>query len=248
MNGQRKEPNERKRPELTAKDWQAAVTWRPYLYQLIRKFGSKVMSMDVWIAGDVMLNTHRWITSGLSAYGVDAQAVLEDMEARAFESAAIAAHEFDETRGFEFSTFLTRAVNNDLRDEFNRWLQSSTSKPEDGSLQWSAMKRRFEEDSPMNESLSGRDSEAWDPQYDKTASPYDAVPEPSVLTPEIAAHLEQAMGALTSKEAWALRMVADGVPADVIAERLGYEGQKSVYKLIARAKSKAQQAYDRELP
>lgn len=240
----RKEPNERKRPELTAEDWQAAVTWRPYLYQLIRKFGVKVMGMDVWLTGDVMKNTHRWITSAMGAYGVDAPSVLEDMEARAFEAAAVAAHNFDESEGYQFSTYLTRVVNNQLQDEFDRWVKTSTSKPEDGNLQWSEMKRRFEPDGPQNDTLSGADSEAWDPQYEKTANPHEALAEETVLTPEVQERLSSAMGALSSKEAWALRMHADDVPADVISERLGYKDPKSVYRLIEKAKKKAREAYD----
>lgn len=239
---ERREPNERKRPELAPEDWQAAVTWRPYIYQLVRKFGSKVMGMDVWLTGDVMRNTHQWITSGEGAYGVDAHAILEDLEARAFEAAAVAAHHFDENEGFQFTTYLTKVVNNQLQDEFDHWVKTSSSKHEDGVLSWQDQESQYFGDHEGPE--GGRFKDNWDPQYEKNANPYDPTPEGVILSPEVEAALERAMGALSSKEAWALRMHADGVPVDVIRERLGYKGEKSVYKLIATAKTKARAAYE----
>lgn len=235
----RKEPNERKAPELSDKDWAMAVQWRPYVYQLARKFGANVMAMDVWLTGDVMKNTHRWITSGPMAYGIDAVALMEDLEARAFEAAAVAAHNFDETQGYQFSTYLTKVVVNQLRDDFDRWVQSSTSKPEDGIVSWQAMGRLFFGE---HDAEGSRIFDDWDPQYEMS-DPMAPLPEATVLTPEVEAKLENAMGVLSSKEAWALRMHADGVPADVITERLGYKDPKSVYRLIDKAKAKARKAF-----
>jgi DNA-directed RNA polymerase specialized sigma24 family protein len=251
VNGHRKEPNERKPPELTPEDWEAIVAWRPYLYQMIRAFGAKVLGTRVWLTGNVEKNTHRWITGEATAYGIDARAALEDMEASAFEAAAVAAHKFDPTKGYQFSTYLTRVVEHGLQKAFDAWVLTSTSKHEDGVRQWSAMQRLYEPDGPTDDSRDRHGQsvgEDWDPQYEKTAYPHDALPEPSALTPEDEARLENAMGGLTSKEAWALRMYADGAPADAIADALGYKGEKSVYKLIAKAKDKARVAAERDLP
>lgn len=242
----RREPNERERPEgLTPEHWALAMEWQPYVYQLVRRFGAKVMGMDVWLTGDVTKGTHRWITSSFNAYGQDAVSIMEDLEYRGMEGAAVAARDFQPERGYQFSTFLTKVVNNDLRDEFDRWVQTSSNPENMVYADDDSLRPRFE-DSPQNTNLNGRNSEAWDPGYERNARPYEAESVESVLTPEVQARLENAMGGLTSKEAWALRMHADGVPADVIAERLGYKGEKSVYKLIAAAKDKARVAYERD--
>lgn len=69
----------------------------------------------------------------------------------------------------------------------------------------------------------------------------------SSLTPAIERALTEAMGRLTSREAWALRMYADDTPIDVIRDRMGHDHRQSTHALIKRAKEKAAPAFEQSL-
>ena len=49
---------------------------------------------------------------------------------------------------------------------------------------------------------------------------------------------------MTSREAWALRMLADGQPLVVIAENLGFKSEGAARNFINEAKRKGQAAYE----
>lgn len=198
--------------ELTGDDWAKAVQWRPYVYKRIAAFGRKVLARGVSFSGEFGESSFQWNVSGY-AYGVEARSILEDLEAPALEAAARAAHRFDESRGTKFVTYLSRAVDNALRETFDSWVKGSSSEVQ-RPIEWAE---------------------------DLEAPPL--LPEESSLDPETEEALQEAMGALTSKEAWALRMYADGVPIQVIQERMGHDRDTSTHALIKRARQKAERAF-----
>lgn len=211
-------PNERPRLELSPQDWEKAVQWRPFIYKRLAKFGSRVTKRAVSWMGEIGTPEFRWAVSGGTVYGVDGASLMQDLEYRALEAAARAAHTFDKGRGVKFVTYLGKVIDNALYDEFTAWVQSSSATVH-RPLEWA-------EDLPYEEE-------------------FDQEEQGSGLTPEQEEALHAATGALTSRELWALRMDADGVPEPVIRERLGLNHRQSTHALLKRAKEKGAAAFER---
>jgi hypothetical protein len=240
------EPNERKKPELAPEDWDQVLQWRPLIYKVVRKFGEHIMTRAVWYRGRIGESSFEWIVPQGSVYGTDPVSVLQDLEARALEAAARAFHQYDlEKAGGKpvSEKYLQRVIWRDLTDEFEAW--QATNRPFE-VLSVSDMPRTYLPDGPTDDAAGPRHGQSvgedWEPPQPVYADP------PAVLDPEVVARLQNAMGELSSVEAWALRMHADGVPTEVIAERLCFKNTRSANNLIAEAKGKAKTAYERDLP
>lgn len=239
------EPNERKAPELSPEDWAQTVQWRPLIYRVLRKFGQHMMSRAVYYRGRIGEPSFQWIVPEGAAYGESAVSLMEDLEARALEEAAVAFSRFDpEKAGGKpvSSKYLERVIWRGLQKEFDAWLEANHPVDAD-SMQ--GMPRTYLPDGPTDDSPDRHGQsvgEDWEPPQPVYADP------PAVLDPETVARLENAMGELSSREAWALRMFADGTPVDVIAERLGFANTRSAHNLIAEARATAKKAYERDLP
>lgn len=238
-------PSKRKMPELTPEDWDQVVRWRPLIYKAIRRFAEHVMVRGVFYRGRIGEPSFEWLVPQGLAYGEDAVSLVQDMEARALEAAARAFHQYDPEKagGKPVSArYLERVIWRDLTDEFEAWQAANHSIE---VVQMSAMPRSYLPDGPTDDASGPRHGQSvgedWEPPQSVYADP------PAVLDPEVVARLQNAMGELSSKEAWALRMLADGTPIDVIAERLEYENIRSAHNLIATAREKARTAYERDL-
>jgi hypothetical protein len=239
------EPNDRKVPDLAPEDWAQVVQWRPLIYKVVRKFGQHVMDRGVFYRGRIGEPSFEWIVPQTTAYGEDAIGLLQDMEARALEEAAVAFARFDSEKsgGKPVSAkYLERVIWRGLQKEFDSWLEANHSVD---TVQMSAQPLLYLDDGPTDDSRERHGQsigEPWEAPQPTVADP------PPVLDPVVEARLTNAMGELSSKEAWALRMVADGTPIDVIAERLGFTNVRSAHNLIAQARETAQKAYERDLP
>lgn len=225
MNGHRLEPNERKLPEIAPEAWDKVVEWRPHIYSILRRFGKELMGREITWHGRIGESDFCWDVSEptRSVFGVDPAALMQDLEYRALEIAAVAITQMDKRTtkpSGAVQSWLKRWIERGLQDEFDRWILTSSSQ--------NVVQLGLPED---------RYAGVADPVYDPFAEPDDG------LTEETRERLQAAMGALTSREAWALRMHADGSPPAVIAEALGLKGEKSVFKIIATAKKKAGDAY-----
>ena len=221
MNGHnRKTPDQRTTIDVSEKDWAIVLDHREYVYNRLRVFGEKVLRRRVAWVGP--LGQHQWrVFPPKQAYGADPHALMEDLEYRALEAAVEAVRSFKPDAGLSLKSFMATVIDHKLRNEFDM------------------MTRSVEESEGMI-SLDDVDPDALsyvDP-HDEPDGPDDG------LNDETRARLQSAMGALTSREAWALRMKADGRPNVVIAESLGLKGEKSVFKIIAEARRKAKAAYD----
>jgi len=238
------EPNERKVPELTPEDWAQVVKWRPLIYKVLRRFGEHVMARSVHWEGRIGEPSFEWIAGG-AAYGEDPISVMQDLEARALEAAARAFHQYDleKAGGKRVSEkYLSRVIWRDLTDEFETW--QAVNHPFDvDSMQ--GMPRTYLPDGPTDDAPGPRHGQSvgedWEPPQPTIADP------PAVPDPETTARLDNALMELSSREAWALRMHADGTPTDVIAERLGFKNTRSAHNLIAEARERAKTAYERDL-
>lgn len=225
----RREPNERVRPDLTPEDWEVAVQWRPLAYRCIRDFVAKTTKRSVSFRGQIGKPSFRWIVDGGAAYGVDPVSLCQDLEYRAVEAIAHAAHIFAETGTEEHisEAYLRKSVLRKLQDEFDHWVVTSSSPTQVNY--GSTVAPLFGEDEV-------------EPSY---LEDFDRDDEGDGLTDEDRERLQVALGALSSKEAIALRLLADGQPYTEIAKTLGYKHVNSVYKLIDTAREKGQRAYER---
>ena len=206
-------PNQRQRPDVDPADWDVVVQWRPFVYRRLAQFGTRAMKRPVSWRGEIGSTDFEWMVPGGPVYGVEPRALMQDLEYRALEAAASAAHTFDAGRGVKFVTFLGKVIDFQLMDEMEDWRQTSSSASH-FPLEYASDLETLEE--------------------------FDADPdEGDGLDDATRAALQEAMGALTAKEAWALWMSADGTPIGVIQERLGHDHEQSTYALIARAKKKA---------
>lgn len=212
-------PNQRDRPVLDKDAWNVVVQWRPFVYRCLATFGSRAMKRPVSWKNEIGTPEFEWTMGGGLVYGVDPRSLMQDLEYRALEAAAEAATSFDEAHDTKFVTYLSKVIDNNLRDEFQSWLLSSAAVPH----------------RPLDQA------------EDMEAPPF--VPdEDDGLDESTRNALQEAMGALTAKEAWALRMHADGAPIDVIRQTLGHKRKTSTYALIDRAKTKAAEVVARRLP
>jgi len=239
------EPNARRAPELTPEDWDQVVAWRPLIYKVIRKFGENAMARGVFYRGRIGAPNFEWIVPQPTAYGEDAVALMQDLEARGLEEAAVAFSRFDPEKagGKPVSEkYLERVIWRGLQKDFDTWLAANHSVE---TLQVSAMPRMYLDDGPTDDAPGPRHGQSvgedWEAPQSTVADP------PPVPDPEVTARLGNALGELSSREAWALRMHADGTPPDVIAERLGFQNTRSAHNLIAEARERAKTAYERDL-
>lgn len=235
----RREPDERVIPNLDPEDWEQALEWRPLAYQTIRGFVEHVLNRpgsvtyrgrfgeSSAIAARAGMTSFQWSVSGGLAFGVDPVSLCQDLEYRALEATAVAIHDFDPEKGGEYlsTKYLRKVILRALQSEFDRWVITSSS-PNVVSY-----------GSAANPILpEGVD----EPSY---LDPHDQEPNDG-LTEADREKLQTALGALTSKQAWALRMKADGVDIDVIAERLGFKTVSAVHKFIRQARETGQKAYE----
>lgn len=224
----RREPNERVIPELDQEDWDIVLQWRPLIYQTIRSFVSKAISRPVHYRGRFGEPSFEWLVGGGVAYGVDPVSLCQDLEYRALEAAAVAVHEFDPEKGHGehiSGKYLTKAIGRELQHEFDRWLLSSAS-PNTMSY-GSSVVPILPDDAEEPSYLDPHDQETGDG-----------------LTDSDREKLQTALGALSSREAWALRMIADKVPTDVIAERLGFKSTQAANRFIQQARETGRKAFE----
>lgn len=225
----RREPNERAQPDLTPDDWEVAVQWRPLAYRAIRDFVAKITKRSVSFRGKIGTPSFAWQVDGGAAFGLDPVSLCQDLEYRAVEAVAHAAHVFADTGTEDHlsEAYLRKAVLRALQDEFDRWVLTSSA-PSQVNY-GSTVAPLFGEDEAEPSYLESFDQD----------EPDDG------LSDEERARLQIALGALSSKEAIALRLLADGQPYEEIARNLGYKHVQSVYKLIDTAREKGQRAYER---
>ena len=223
----RKEPDERTVPDLTPEDWATALEWRPLAYQTVRGFVQHVTQRKVTYRGRFGDPDFEWVIGGGVVYGIDPVSLCQDLEHRALEATAVAIHDFDPEKGGEFisTNWMRKVILRALQSEFDRWLASSSSQ---NTVSYGSSVVPILPDGVA------------EPSY---LDPHDEEPDDG-LSDTDRERLQTALGALTSKEAWALRMKADGVDPAVIAERLGFKSVEAAYKFIRQAREKGQKAYE----
>lgn len=214
----------------TKAEWERVLQWRPLVYKLLAEWATKKTRRKWPITMRGRIGQPRlelspagdgfeWITYG-AIFGVDGRSFMEDFEAPALHAAVVASRSFDPSRGLTFEAFLRPILFHDLEDEFRKWIRTSESMAS----------------GPIDEAL------------ELEAAPFVEADAEDGLDPDVRDALQEAMGALTAKEAWALRMYADGVPVRVIQERLGHARDTSTHALIKRAKEKALRVMQDQLP
>jgi DNA-directed RNA polymerase specialized sigma24 family protein len=218
-----KAPHQRPGFETTPAEWDEVLEWRPFIYRQLARFGSKVTKRNVAWAGEIGTTTFRWLPDGQYAYGVEIPSLMQDLEYRALEAAVRAVQTFDPGRTNKFVTYLGKVITNALQDEFDDWVETSSS-----GVHWPLDDAALHEAPPLVDEDAG-----------------------SGLDEETEETIQRAIGALTARQAWALRMYADGVPIEVIAERLGHKNTTShdaspTFALIRRAQRAAQAAFEQQ--
>lgn len=223
----RREPDERVVPVLDPEDWERALAWRPLAYQTVRQYVEHITKRQVSYRGRFGEADFQWIVPGGVVYGIDPVSLCQDLEHRALEATAVAMHDFDPEKGGEHvsTNYLRKVILRALQSEFDRWLSSSSSQ---NTVSYGS--------SVLPILPDGVD----EPSY---LDPHDQEPNDG-LSDEDRDKLQTALGALTSKEAWALRMYADGDDGVVIAEKLGFKSPEAAYKFIRQAREKGQKAFE----